>query len=59
MTEMIGSVNASSNILRTTPKKVESQSNEESTESQRTKAIEDTVSISAEAKKALAAEKEA
>lgn len=58
MTDTINSVHKNSLIPEIPPKKVEQKPAEESTESKSTQALEDTVSISPEAKKAFAAEAE-
>ena len=58
MTNMISAANTSSMVLKTVPQKTNSQSSEEATESQATKAIEDTASISPAAQRAYAAENE-
>lgn len=55
--DMINTVNKNSLIPEVPPKKVEQKPAEESTESKSTQALEDTASISPEAK-ALAAEAE-
>lgn len=58
MTDTINSVHKNSLIPEVPPKKVEQKPAEESTESKSTQVREDTVSISPEAKQALAAESE-